>query len=420
MGVEFKPSPKFLERVKLLDDTLHCRRTDHVLTAPFVMALPLNMYGGCNMHDAMMDYANCEEDYLKYHDEFQPDLAWGPQAIFPGCALEMLGCQYVKIPGVDIPDPNAGFQIVDKEEGFMEPEEYLEYAEDPTGFVMRKVLPRQFSALKGLEMVDFSNSIWQGALYSMIPCALPPVHAAFEALEAAGAKMMMTAESSGKLMMALAAHGFPSACDTAFLVPFDVFNDSLRGFMNTTMDMIEYPDELLAAVNASTKVQIRHIKNTFARQPFAKNVCFFVHNGFDMFMSVEQWQTFYWPGAKACIEAVIECGGTPHLYFEDKMDSKLEIIARDIPVGKCILTFINSDIELVKKHLTGKACLSGGVDGVLLQHGTKEEVIQNVKDAIDRWAPGGGYFLNCDVSLENAKPENLHALFDTAMSYMKY
>lgn len=165
---------------------------------------------------------------------------------------------------------------------------------------------------------------------------------------------------------------------------------------------------------------MRSIKNTFATQPFVKNYVFFIHNGFDMFMSREQFQTFYWPGLKACIEAVIECGGTPNIYIEDKYDSKMDIIVNDLPANKCILTLINCDVEKWKAACQGKICLSGGVDGGLLNYGTPEQVVKNVKDAIDLWAPGGGYMLNCDVSLDVAKPENLHALFETARTYIKY
>ena len=414
---EFKPDPKFFERVQMFDDMLHFRKTDHVPTAPFVQYLPIYLYGMTTVQDVMMDYGKAEECFIRFHQEYDPDFAWGPQAIYPGAPLDVLDCQYIRWPGKHFSDPNAPFQVLDKEDGYMSPEEYLEYAEDPTGFIMRKVLPRHYGALKGLEMVDFSNSIWQGGLYSMIPCALPPVKAAFNALSEAGEKMMAMAEAGGKLCGTLAGMGYPNLCDQAFIVPFDIFNDVLRGFLNTTMDMIEYPDELLAALETSTKIQVRQIKSAFARQPWMKNVVFFIHNGFDMFMSREQFQTFYWPGLKACIDAVVECGGIPQLYIEDKYDSKMDIIVKDLPANKCILTLINCNVEKWKAECQGKIVLAGGVDGTLLEFGTPEQVVKNVKETLDIWSPGGGYLLNCDVSLDKAKPENLRALYDTAKNY---
>ena len=415
-----QPSPLFLERLKLYEDTVACRRTDRVLAAPLIMYLPIFLYGDTTIREVMMDYGKAKNCFIRYHQEYQPDLAWGPQIIFPGAALEGLDCQFLKWPGKQIADPNGGFQVVDREEGYMSPEEYLEYAEDPTGFIMRKILPRHYQALQGLEMVDLSNAIWQGGMYSMIPMALPPVKAAFAAMAEAGEKMMRMAQAGGEIVGTLAGMGWPNGCDTAFSAPFDLFNDTLRGFLNTTMDMIEYPDELLEALKTSTKMQVRAIKKAFATQPFMKTGVFFIHNGMDMFMSREQFKTFFCPGLKECVHTVIECGGIPHIYIEDKYDDKLDIFADELPAGKVIMTLVNCDLEKAKELFAGKICISGGIDGTLLQYGTPEEVTANVKHAIDVLAPGGGYFLNTDMSLDVAKPENLRALFETARNYMKY
>ena len=414
-----KPNPKLFERLKMFDDLLNYRKTDHVPVAPMIQYLPIYLYGMTTVQDVMMDYSKAQDCFIRFHQEYEPDFAWGPQAIYPGAALDCLDCQYIRWPGKHLSDPNAPFQVLDREDGYMSPEEYLEYAEDPTGFIMRKVLPRHYGALKGLEMVDFSNSVWQGGLYGMIPCGLPPVKAAFNALSDAGEKMLKMAQDGGKLCGILAGMGWPNLCDQGLVAPFDVFNDTLRGFLNTTMDMIEYPDELLAALNACTKIQVRSIKNQFKTQPFMKNVVFFLHNGFDMFMSREQFQTFYWPGLKACIDAVIECGGVPHLFIEDKYDSKMDIIVNDLPENKCILTLINCDVKKWKAACQGKIALAGGVDGTLLQYGTPEQVKKNVIETLDIWAPGGGYLLNCDVSLDKATPENLRMLYDTAKNYQQ-
>ena len=80
--------------------------------APLIMYLPIFLYGGTTIRDVMMDYGNAKDSFIRYHQEYQPDLAWGPQIVFPGPALEGLDCQFLKRPGKQIQDPNGGFQVV--------------------------------------------------------------------------------------------------------------------------------------------------------------------------------------------------------------------------------------------------------------------------------------------------------------------
>ena len=99
-----QPNPQFLERLKLFTDTLECKRVDRICASPMIMYLPIYLYGGTTVHDVMMDYNNAFDCYIRYHQEFQPDLGWGPQAIYPGPALDMLDCQYIRWPGKQIED----------------------------------------------------------------------------------------------------------------------------------------------------------------------------------------------------------------------------------------------------------------------------------------------------------------------------
>lgn len=412
--------PKFLERSKLLDDSVACLRTDRVMTAPFFTYLPILLYGETTIADTMADWRNGIPSYLRYHREFQPDMAYGPEAIFPGGALKALDCNFVRVPGVHFPDKNIGFQVLDKEEGYMSPEEYVEYAEDPTGFIMKKILPRHFGKLAGLESLDFSSAYWHGMLYATLGALDPRVKVAFDAiLECAGVMAEQTA-ADGEFYVQLMQEGFPSGADLVTVTPFDMFNDTFRGFMNITMDLYECPDEVLQAVNAATKLKVRELKNAIASRPI-KIIGFMLHNGFDMFMSKEQFETFYWPGLKACIDVCVENNVIPWIYVEDSYMNKLDIIERDVPEKKVIMTFTGTnDLKKIKERFGGRYCLKGGLIENVIEFGTKEDVVKMVKNAIDIYAPGGGLILDVDVTLDNAPAENIHALFDTAQNYMKY
>lgn len=410
--------PDFERRSKLLADSICCNRTDRIMVAPFYTYLPITLYGEATIKDTIADWRNAIPSYIRYHEEYQPDLAYGPEAIFPGPALEALDCQFVRWPGRHFDDPNRGFQVLDNE--YMTADEYLEYAEDPTGFIMKKVLPRHYKKLKGLELLDFSQAIWHGGMYSCLPAVAPEVQTAFQAITDCAQAFGPLVAADGAFYQTMATKGFPSGADLVTSAPFDIFNDTLRGFLNVSMDMYECPDELLTAVNAATKIQVRYLRNTIKSRPMGI-IGFMLHNGYDMFMSKEQFETFYWPGLKACIDVCIENNVTPWLYVEDSYMSKLDIIERDVPAHKCIMTFTGTnDMAKVKERFAGKYCLKGGVEGTLLQHGTKEQVIQAVKNAIDIYAPGGGFILDCDVTVDVAKEENLKAFFETARNYMKY
>ena len=55
-----------------------------------------------------------------------------------------------------------------------------------------------------------------------------------------------------------------------------------------------------------------------------------------------------------------------------------------------------------------------------MEFSTKESIIHDVRELLDICAPGGGYIFDFDGSLENAKEENLDAMFETLAKYGNY
>ncbi|MEG1523673.1 MAG: uroporphyrinogen decarboxylase family protein [Clostridia bacterium] len=406
----------YWERIELFENAVACREKGRIVVAPQIQYLPIFLYEETTIRKVMEDYTNAYAPWMRYHEEYQPDLAWGLQSIFPSPFLEAMGCNYVKWPGKHIKEDKIGFQVVEGE--YMLQDEYMDYANDPTGYMMTKVLPRQFSKLGGLAKVDLSNVLYLGAMYQILPFALPDVQETMDSLKKAGEEAMRAVAANGKLMEMLAKGGWPAANEFVANVPFDVFNDTLRGVMNATMDMYECPDEMLCAIEATTKIQIRKIKEHMMKFP-TRSVYFYMHNGTDEFMRTSLFEKFYWPGLKACIDTVIEMGGVAKVYTQGNVEQKLDILA-EVPAGKVIYYIIDTDIKKAKEKLGRVACLAGGVDGVLLQYGTKEQVIRNVREVLEICMPGGGYILDTKIQLDNARPENLHALFDTAFQYGVY
>ncbi|MCD8196344.1 MAG: hypothetical protein LUE24_04145 [Lachnospiraceae bacterium] len=73
-----------------------------------------------------------------------------------------------------------------------------------------------------------------------------------------------------------------------------------------------------------------------------------------------------------------------------------------------------------KRILGGTACISGNRSASVLEFGKKEEVIRQTRQLLDDCMPGGGYIFDFNALLENCKPENLDAMFETLDKYGKY
>jgi uroporphyrinogen decarboxylase len=77
------------------------------------------------------------------------------------------------------------------------------------------------------------------------------------------------------------------------------------------------------------------------------------------------------------------------------------------------------DLDKVKKEYGNRFCLIGNIDSSrTLPFGTPEAVAQEVRQAIDIAAPGGGYILASDHSLHDGIPlENIQTLFRVGYEY---
>lgn len=408
--------PAYVERMSRFEDAVACREKGRVVVAPQILYLPIFLYGKTTVQAVMEDYTNAYESWINYHHEYQPDLAWGVQSIFSSSFLSILGCNFVKWPGRHFENPNMGFQVIDAE--YMSQEEYVPFAEDPTGFILRKILPRHYKNLNGLRNIDLSNLLYMDSMNEVMNFASQQVQDSMETLFSASQIAVSATKANTLLMDELAQQGWPAASEYVVQAPYDMFSDTLRGLLNTSMDMYDCPDELLLAIEAAQRLQVGQILAHMRKNP-TRCVYFYLHSGMDEFMSTEQFERFYWPGLKACIQAVNRMGGVSKIYTQGNMEKKLDIL-RDVPQGSAIYYFTGTNLKKAKQKLGGHVCIAGGVDGVLLLQGTPKQVVWDVREVLDTCMPGGGYLLDTTVQLDNARPENLHALFDTAFKYGVY
>lgn len=406
---------KFNARIKRVEDAVALKEPDQVPMVPMFGALPYFLYG-TTYKDSMYNYKVAGESLVKFYTEFQPD-ATTHLAFTSGRANEIAKSKMIDWPGrpgTRVPDFST-YQVQEFE--YMEPEEYPEFINDFTGFMIRKYIPRAYPALKGLADVRFVPSIvlnttTLGSLYS--PAALE----AYELLTQIGKEDALAAEASNDVTNQLVALGFPPFFTGAGEVPFDIIGDYFRGTLGALSDQIECPDEIEAACYMLADIQIESWSYFNVAPLPVKRVFFPMHKGMDGFMSPAQYEKLYWKPLKKIINALVDMGVTPVLYTEGKYHSRLEQLA-DLPKGKVIVHIEEADMAKAKKIVGANACLSGNLPIYMLEHGTKQQVIDECKRLIDICAPGGGYIFDTNGSIDNAKRENIEAMFETVMTYGK-
>jgi uroporphyrinogen-III decarboxylase len=135
-------------------------------------------------------------------------------------------------------------------------------------------------------------------------------------------------------------------------------------------------------------------------------------------MSLAQFKTFYWPTLQKLMLGLIDEGITPCPFFESDYTSRLELIA-DLPKGKACYSFESTDIFKAKEVLGDHICLRGNVPLSLLSTGTPDDVKYYCKKLIDVVGKGGG-FMDSAGGLDDAKPENVSAMYSFTKEYGVY
>jgi uroporphyrinogen-III decarboxylase len=299
----------------------------------------------------------------------------------------------------------------------MAPEEYDLLITDPSFFFRNFYLPRVFGALDGFKMLAPLTNILEiyGVAFNFIPFGLPPVQKTFKALFEAGAEALKWAEVMGAMDGELASLGFPNVLGGFTKAPFDTIGDTLRGTKGVIMDMYRQPDKLLKALDALTPIMIG--MGIGAAQQTGNPFIFIpLHKGADGFMSDEQYKTFYWPTLKAVIQGLIDGGCIPFVAAEGGYNTRLEII-RDLPKGKTLWIFDQTDMAKAKEIIGDTICLFGNVPSSMLKISTTEEIKEYCKTLIDTAGKGGGFVMGNGAFFDHAKPENLKAMVDFSKEY---
>ena len=403
------------ERERRITNAIHLQPTDRVPIICGMGYFPAK-YAGIPSSAAYYDYNAWFAAYKKTLRDFHADLIY-PQPFIPGKALEILNPKQTRWPGYGV-DPYKGHQAIEVET--MKAEDYDAYLADPSDYMFRIHLSRASENLAGLATLPKLSSLSGSGGAQMLAMAFtsPEMTHTIETLQKVGREMRLWQKRIAKFNQMMLDMGFPQYFQGGALPPFDIVSHSMRGMAGTMMDMFRQPDKLLEACD---KILQQTLERPMPRPNKFGNIRFFMTNtrGSDDFMSKKQFDKFYWPTMKRLIEALIERGATPCMFFEGNFTSRLEYLL-ELPKGKMLARFDTTDFVKAKEVLKGHMCIQGNVPSSLLQTGTVQDVKDYCKKLIDTVGKDGGFILSPRSSTDEVKPANLKAMIDFTHEYGVY
>jgi hypothetical protein len=403
----------YTERLGRLKQTIALNEPDRV-PVQLIPGVFAARYAGLTASAMYYDHAAYREACLKMILEFEPDLSWATQAIGSGPVLELLDAKQQHWPGGNLP-ADVPMQYVEGE--YMKPEEYAVFLEDPSDFVLRYYLPRACGILAPLAALPSPRSIMSGFEFN----GMVSIFARPEFKQLAG-KLYKAAQAEEKFhqdsadFIGLVSRlGYPTEQygGAVGAAPFDTISDFLRGMRGTMMDMYRCPDKLLTACDKilAWRMQLAHRcdpnrENKFFSQGMP------LHRGSDEFMSIKQFEKFYWPTLKKAVQFNVDCGYIVWIFCEGIWDARLEYLL-ELPKGKVVCAFERTDMFKAKAVLGNHVCIQGNVPPSLFQFGSPQDVTDYCRKLIKICGKGGGFILAPGSSTDEAKPENVKAMMDS-------
>ncbi len=404
------------EREKRIMNAIQLRIPDRVPVICAMGYFPAK-YIGISCSAAYYDYEAWYDAYQKTLRDFQPDLIY-QQPFTPGKALEILNPRQMRWPGYGV-EPHQGHQSIEIDN--MKADEYDQYMNDPSDYMLRVFMSRTSENLEGLSLLPKLSDLGGGPMGIQalaLAFAEPKLAKAIQTLQKAGREMRRWRSKITKFNKMILDMGFPQYFQGAAMPPYDAFSHSMRGMSCTMFDMFRQPDKLIELFEFILK---KTLERPMPQPNEYGNIRMFmtVTRGSDDFLSKEQFDTFYWPTFKKLVLTLIERGATPCIFFEGNCTSRLEYLL-EFPKGKLLARFDTTDIFRAKEILKDHVCIEGNIPSSLLQVGTVQDIKDYCKKLIDVVGKDGGYILSPRSSTDEVNPENLKAMIEFTKEYGVY
>jgi len=390
----------YAERMKRYVTAMRNEKPDRIPIRPFVAEFTAK-YAGYTAQEVTQDYQKAFDAARKCAAEFDWDAVVANMVYGWSGLTQAIGLKYYAVPGVDLP-PDTGFQYLEppEENAWMQPDEYDQLIEDPTGYLFNVWLPR---------VADDVSPLGQATSYRNNLSFLKGGMAMLQYFNSFGTQAAQLRSESGTV----------SAIAGILKAPFDIIADKLRGYKGLCMDLFQRPEKVAAACEALAP-HLLHVAAGGADPERNVPVGLWMHRGCVPFLSPEQFEKFYWPTLKQIIEGLWERGIQTLFYAEGEWNPNLKYIA-ELPERSIVYHVDRGDILEVHQAVGHKFCLSGGIPNDLLAFGTPDDVRSYCRKVIDGVAGDGGYIMDASAIMQNdTKVENVKAMTEFTREYGVY
>jgi uroporphyrinogen-III decarboxylase len=319
-------------------------------------------------------------------DVLRNNRIWGP-------LFDTVDLKTYRLPGRDLP-PRDQFQFVERE--YMMADEYDLLIKNPVEFMFDRWLPRVLGEFKERGSTRSYMAFLKGGM----------------------AQGMVGQIMRNRTLVLQNEAGMPQPMAGAFLAPFDVLADIMRGMTGALTDCYRHPDKVIAACEVLSYEMAN--MGLMTADPL-KRWPIFVPTHKACFMSPAQFDKFYWPSFKKTLEILIGAGHTIRAYLEGDWGAHWQHML-ELPRGKILCDIDNQgDIFKAKKEIGHHQCIAGGIKDSQFILGSPDEMRRHVKHLCETVGKGGGYIVSggCNIPY-TTKPENFRAMIDAVMEYGVY
>jgi uroporphyrinogen-III decarboxylase len=406
---------KYRERVTRMIKAIKMEIPDRVpihLTSGSMIAYN----AGFTLKDVIYDYSKIKPAWIKWLEDYDQDTNDAP-GLFPARVYEILDYKTMKWPGHGLPD-NARLQnFVEKE--YMQADEYDLLIKDPFDFGLRYFTPRTWGAFEPLANIPSMSSFQGLPQRLMAMCQDPAFQKMCKAIWEASqenAKFQQVIEECARLSLET---GYPPLAGGMSQAPFDTIADMLRGTRGFAMDIYRQPEKLLETLEV---IVDRSIKSAVSMVNMARSpiVLIPMHKGDDSFMSVQQFEKFYWPTFRKLLLGIINEGCVPMMIIDGSYNEARLKIIRDLPRASVVWTMEKTDMFKAKEILGNSACIAGNVTAAQLYTHSPQAIKEYCRKLIEVCGEGGGYIMSLGSGPDKCDPAGLRAIIEAVQEYGVY